>query len=78
LAANRQHQQAIDDAIKDKVQLMQRLLATPDGKSLMSFLVAEYEDLPLFGSTPEQTAYRVGQRDLVQRLRSLRDYNREE
>jgi len=50
-----------------------RQLKTPDGEALMSELSAAWDPVSLLGATPEETAYKVGQRDAYHYLVWLRD-----
>ena len=62
------------NALKDKIQLVQRVGATPDGKALLDLLTDVFENRPLKGADPYDTYYNLGQRDVVQYLRELAEY----
>ena len=46
-------------------------LGTPAGEELANYLKAQYVDVSSLGNTPEHTAYRLGQKELVQDLLRL-------
>jgi hypothetical protein len=49
------------------------LLATPEGEQLVAFLSREFFDGELLGDTPEETAFNLGAREVVRRMRRVRD-----
>lgn len=60
-------------ALRPKIELIQRLALTDDGKALFDLLESAFENRSLKGEDPYQTYYNLGQRDVVQYLRELRD-----
>jgi len=52
---------------------MSEVLKTPDGEVLMEELFVTWDTISLMGGTPEETAYKVGQRDAFRHLIWLRD-----
>jgi hypothetical protein len=60
--------------LAEKAAAVRRCLNTPDGKVLLDALEQEYLYGRLLGDTPEQTAYRLGSRDVVIYLRELRSH----
>jgi hypothetical protein len=65
------------DALKRKQGIIKRVLMTSDGKELMRVLEETFEERRLRGDDPYDTYYNLGQRDLVQYLKQLRDMNDE-
>lgn len=61
-----------------KAAAVSRLLATEDGRLLLEALEAQFFNGRLLGSTPEQTAFNVGAREVVVYLRQLRDHANKE
>ncbi len=59
---------------RDKTRArMSEVLKTPDGEVLMEELFVTWDTISLMGGTPEETAYKVGQRDAFRHLIWLRD-----
>ena len=65
------------EAIREKRKVVQNVLKTPEGKKLFAVLEDTFERKPLKGENPHETYYNLGQRDLVQYLRELRDFTNE-
>ena len=57
-----------------KSKAISRFLDSPDGKEVLSLLEEEFFLGTMMGSTPEQTAFNLGRRDVVVYIRNLRDY----
>jgi hypothetical protein len=53
-----------------------RLLASPDGGELVSYLEARFFNGDLMGDTPEETAFNLGAREVVRVMRDIRDLMR--
>ena len=66
-------------AAEVKVRLQQRdravveAMKTPEGAELLRALEAEFYDCDLMGRTPEETAFKLGQRDVVVFLRAAQN-----
>jgi hypothetical protein len=65
------------DRLRETQQLLQRLGSNPDGKALIKLLRETFEDRHLRGDDPYDTYYRLGQRDVVQYLRTLMEGNKD-
>lgn len=63
------------DHLREKQRVIRSVLNTPEGKNLFELLEDAFENRALKASDPHDTYYNLGQRDLVQYLRELRDYN---
>jgi hypothetical protein len=50
-----------------------RILVTPDGKALLAFLEERFFNGELLGDTPEETAFNLGAREVVRRMRTAHD-----
>ena len=59
------------EQLRSKVELINRVGSTPDGKALLELLQDVFEDRTLRHSDPYQTYYNLGQRDVAQYLRQL-------
>lgn len=61
-----------------KARVIQRVMATPDGQQMLKAMEDVFENVPLFAEDAHRMAYRVGQRDVLQWMKSLNDLQREE
>tara|TARA_R110002020_G_scaffold170207_2_gene359574 strand:- start:7534 stop:7728 length:195 start_codon:yes stop_codon:yes gene_type:complete len=52
---------------------MQAVLESPDGELLMKELAAMWDTFGLIGNDPQETGYKVGQRDAYKFISMLRD-----
>jgi hypothetical protein len=55
----------------EMAQKYARLFAMPEGKELLTYLTAKFFDGDLLGDTPEETAFNLGAREVVRRMRNL-------
>lgn len=58
----------------DRARAAQRLFDSEDGRLVLEVLEREYLYGQLVGDTPEQTFFNLGCREVVLRLRTLRDH----
>ena len=77
MAMQDQLRQAWAEALHDKMRVVQEVARTPAGKKFFALLEETFERKSLRGSGPYETYYNIGQRDLVEYLRELRDYDNE-
>jgi hypothetical protein len=61
------------DQIRPQASVVQRALATEQGHELMKLLEKSFQSGTLMGSNEAETAYAVGQYELVEYLKELRD-----
>jgi hypothetical protein len=61
------------DQIKPQAVIVQRVLQTEHGKEFMALLQKAFQSGTLMGENMSETAYAVGQYELVEYLRELRD-----
>jgi len=65
--------------LSKKAAAVARVLATPDGQTLLAAVEEEFcsgkTGLSLIGPDPQHTAYRVGAYDVVLYLKQLQQYN---
>jgi hypothetical protein len=61
-----------------KSKAISRFLGSPDGKEVLSLLEEEFFLGSMMGSSPEQTAFNLGRRDVVVYIRNLRDFAQKE
>jgi hypothetical protein len=55
----------------EMAQKYARIFAMPEGKELLAYLTAKFFDGELLGDTPEETAFNLGAREVVRRMRTL-------
>lgn len=59
------------EAVREKSQLVSRVVESHDGKALFDMLEQTFERRSLFDESTTKMAYNLGQRDVVQYLREL-------
>ena len=70
--SERQRKQ-LDELQEQLVQKYSGLLGTPEGQKLLEDLEVRFDGDDLLGDTPEETAFNLGARAVVRRLRLVRD-----
>lgn len=60
--------------IKRKAQVIERVLSTPDGAEFMKLLEDTFQT-SMFDTDPVKMGYKVGQFELVEYLKSLKEVN---
>jgi hypothetical protein len=64
----------VKGALAKKAQIVQRVLASPDGKELLELLEKEFLFGELYDPNPYRTHYNLGARDVVAYLRQLANF----
>lgn len=59
------------ERLKKKAKVFQNLFSTPDGKKALEALQQEFDSVDIMSDTPEKTAYRLGQRDVVKYIEQM-------
>ena len=59
--------------IMAKAKIVMRVAATPEGQALFGVLEKTFQSSSLLEDNPQRTAYNLGQYELVQYLKDLRD-----
>ena len=72
------HNDAWKEALRPKIQLIQRVASSPDGEELFNLLANTFDTVSLRGLDTHDTYYKLGMRDVVQYLRELRDAKTDE
>jgi hypothetical protein len=70
--SDRQRKQ-LEELQEQLVQKYSGLLATPEGQKLLEDLEKRFDGDDLLGDTPEETAFNLGARAVVRRIRLVRD-----
>ena len=61
------------NALRPKIQLINSIFNTHDGEQFFQLLVDTFDRTNIRGADTHETYYRLGQRDVVQYLRELRE-----
>lgn len=72
----REAKQAWKEALREKSDLVRQVAETELGARLFELLEETFERRSLVGDGPHETYYRLGQRDVVQYLRELREVSK--
>ena len=71
MAGLERQQQRMDELAAELGEKHGRVLASPAGKELLAYLERKFFDGDLLGSTPEETAFNLGAREVVRRMRTV-------
>jgi hypothetical protein len=61
----------IFEALRQKSRAFKSIFSGPEGQKALKALQDEFDQLNIMSETPEKTAYKLGQRDVVKYIEQL-------